>query len=345
MTETSAPMATSFKPGQVHRTKGRFPAFMGLARHTGGFYVQDLDEPMSLDAALSAAGLDFEVKVSDIPVAALVAWSEGVTEVVHPKYRLSYGQQSTDSEPFPLGVVGKTWTPVQDHDAFAFGQRLIDNYGANVVAAGKWGDPIGSRTYMAFKLPESFLIGGEDQVDVYGQVVNGHDGSLGLSATVGPIQLSCTNQLPSLFGRRGGNIVLRHTRNVNVKMDQASLLMGLGTKWYDGFQPIAEKLLATPMTDADFVTFMSALWGEADPEAPTRTRNSDQRRRGTLHRLFREGTNPVGRGTGYAALNAVTEYADWEQNYRGGDAGRYSRLADGAAEKIKVSALNLLAAG
>lgn len=338
---TAAPIIKEIKPGsEPQRINGRFSAFEGLARHTGGFYIEDRQQPMTVEAAMNAAGLNFEVAVTEDPVASPVVWAGGVTNVTHPNKFLTYGQYG-DGEPFPLGVVGKVFEPYQNRQAFSFGQRLVNDHGANVVAAGTWGDPRGSRCYIAFRMPETYYLG-EDAIEIYAHVVNGHDGGTGLNASVGPIQLACVNQIPSLFAKGRGGIKFRHTRSIHQRTDAAAAVLGLGLRWWQTFRPIGEELLATPMSDADFVSFMTALWGELDVEATERTRNYQERRRDELQRLWHHGTNPVGRGTRYGALNAVTEFADWSQRYNGGDTGRFSRLADGAAEPIKVKALDLL---
>lgn len=341
---SNSPIITGVNRGETIRTNGRFPAFAGLARRTGGFYVEDLDEPMTVDAAISAAGLDYHVSVSESPVSFPVITENGVTTVTHPKFHGVYGRNPGHDVPFALGVVGKVFHPFQNREAFAFGETLIGE-GARVSAAGRWGDPVGSKTYMAFKLPEGMTVGGEDQVDLYAHVVNGHDGGTGLTASIGPIQLSCTNQLPSIFGKFANKITLRHTSGIRSRVDEAHQVLGLARQYVEAFTPIAEELLATPMSDAEFVGFMDTLWAAPKADAGARTVGGYERKRDALQALWTNGTNPVGRGTRWGALNAVTEYADWFAPVRGAVADpsrRYERTADGAGESFKAAALREL---
>lgn len=326
------------------RVNGRFPAFVGLAKNTGGFYVEDLGQPMTVDAALSAGSLDYTVAVSEEPVSFPVLTESGVHVLTHSKSHGVYGVEAGSGFPFPLGVVGKVFHPVQNREAFAFGQSLIDDYGANVVAAGKWGDPCGSKTYMAFKLPEDTLIEGREGTDViewYVHVINGHDGGTGLSARIAPIQLFCTNQMPAF---RKADVTLRHTASIADRIDAARRVMGLSRQVVAAQAATSEQLLHTPMSDEEFVGFMDELWAAPAEGASTRTVNGFERRRDTLQGLWHRGANPVGRGTRYGALNAVTEFADWHQQVRGGDVGRFSRIAEGAGEAFKAQAAELLLA-
>jgi phage/plasmid-like protein (TIGR03299 family) len=326
---------------------GRMPAFAGLAKATGGLYVEDTNKGMTVEQAITKAGLDFTVEAVD-EVRVTVTSDDGVDQIVHPDWRMNVARH-TDGRITPVGMTKDRYTIVQNPAAFAFGQHLIGDFGANVAAAGTYGKPLGSKTYLALAL-EPFSVGGNgdgDKHQMYVTIINSHDGTTGLVALLAPIRLTCTNQVTATFGKRVSNrISLRHTASIEGRMDEARQVLGLAETWEENFRRSAEVLLDTPMTVPQFGAFVEKnLWSKPSKDASARTVTLHQNRMEGLTALFASSpTNEFGRGTRYAAYNAVTEYLDWDAPVRGGspEVARYTRTLAGGTENMKARAFHAL---
>jgi phage/plasmid-like protein (TIGR03299 family) len=323
---------------------GRMPAFAALAKATGGLYVENLSSGMTVDEAIDKAGLDFTVEA--LPdVQAAYTDDNGVGFVTHPDWRMNVARHS-DGRVTAVGMTKGRYEIVQNRSAFAFAQTLIGDFGANVAAAGSYGKPLGSRTYLALAL-EPFDVNG-DPHQSYVTLLNSHDGTTGLVAVLAPITLACTNQVTATFGRHAPmRISLRHTASIEGRMDEARQVLGLVTTWEANFKKAAEVLLDTPMTAPQFSSFVErALWSKPKKDASQRTQTIHENRLTELTSLFTSSaTNEFGRGTRYAAYNAVTEYLDWYGPVRGSDSpevARYTRTLDGRTEALKDRAFAAL---
>ena len=345
-TDQSPLNADSIVPGEQEIVRnigksgymGRMPAFAGLAKATGGLYVEDLNNGMTVEEAITKAGLDFTVEA--LPdVQAAYTDNAGVGYVTHPDYRMNVARHK-DGRITPLGLTKGRYEIVQNEAAFAFGQVMIGEGGANVAAAGQYGNPLGSRTYLALAL-DPFTIGGQDPHQLFVTVLNSHDGGTGLVALLAPIRITCTNQSTATFGRKAANrISLRHTASIEGRLDEARQVLGLADRWLERFTKAADTLLAETMTEGQFVRHMENTLGKPTDNAPARSHTIHDNRMTDLTRLFTDSpTNQFGRGTRYAAYNTVTEYLDWTAPVRGGNTPeivRYTRTLDGAKDDLKA---------
>ena len=322
---------------------GRMPAFAGLAKATGGLYVED-QQGMTIQEALVKAGLDYQVEA--LPdVKASYPDDNGVGFVTHPDWKMNVARH-TDGTVTPVGMTKGRYQIVQNAEAYAFAEIILGEGGANVAAAGQYGNPMGSRTYLALML-DPFDVAG-DKHQMYVTILNSHDGTTGLEAMLAPIRLSCTNQTTATFGRKALNrISLRHTKSIDGRIEEARSVLGLAARWEENFRKAADILLDTPMTVPHFRAFTErVLWPKPKDQEAKRSNTVHDNRLTELTALFANATtNEFGRGTRYAAYNAVTEYLDWTSPVRGGDSPeitRYRRTLDGSKDQMKALAFHRL---
>lgn len=332
----------------------RMPAFIGLAKHNGGYYVEN-QGGMTIDAALAAARIDFTARFGEskthVELPAVIDAS-GVTPA-RTVVLDDEGWRSTvgvwpDGSAKVFGKVRSAYQLCQQTEAAALGQAIIDESGANIIAAGGYGQIYGQRTYMAFKLPEEVLIGGVDRHDMYLTILNSFDGSGGLTGLIAPIRLACTNQTTATFGRLAQRFVFRHSGEFSNKLADAREAISLTFRWTEAWTEAMDKLLAAPMSNKDAQDFTEKLMPTPKHVRTERGETNWAERRSAILANFVEGDdNEFGRGTRYAAYQAVTRHADHFDAI--GDkrsVNRWSNLLDGhKVEEIKERAANLLLAG
>lgn len=238
-----------------------------------------------------------------------------------------------------LGYVGHNYTIQQNEETFEFLDTLAEVSGAQYDAAGYLGR--GQRIFTAMKLPEGIRIGGEDAIDLYLLVGNGHDGFHAFDIAVTPLRLACTNQLTAAFRGASQRFKIRHTSGMAGRIAEARSSLELTFEAVDAFTAEMEALLDDAMTPASFDKMVAK---SILPDAKTDGRQEAvEAKRAVLSSLFTTSpTNEFGRGTKYAAFNALTEYADWIAPAKS-DTARAERIMVGTTtQAFKDRALKVL---
>lgn len=352
-TEPTDTTTVDFDNGELPRDDtGRIPAFIGLAKATGGLYAENLTG-LTIAQALAAVRLDFTV--TKVPfTGAITRQIEGVPYLVDvpgpSKLAMTvatWPHPGPDSDPYGLGVVGKDYGIVQPAAAGEFAQQVLDESGATVVAVCAYGNPQGSRMLLALQLPTGLLIGGVDPHDVYLVVGNSFNAETGLWACAAPIRIDCTNQIAGTFGRRAARFTIPHRTSVDDRIDEVRETLRITGTFAQRYAEAAERLLTAEMTGGEITDFCKTLLPTPKDVKTALGAERWDLRRFQLGELIRAGEkNTVGRGTRYAALQGVTELAD---HLTKADTltSRYARLVtgSGAPEKLKQRATSLLLTG
>ena len=133
---------------------------------------------------------------------------------------------------------------------FEFGDVLKNQFvDARWVAMGQLGD--GHKVYGIMYLPNSGFMFGSDQVDNYLTIANGHDGSMGVTAMVTPIRLSCTNQLSFALKNASHSLRTKHTLRVDDRIALAKESIEQFHVYNKQMKLIGDNLFELPCTTED----------------------------------------------------------------------------------------------
>ena len=108
-----------------------------------------LEEPATAQEAISSAGLDYLAELKDIQT------TEGIAV---PQRRAIVRSDTGDV----LGVVGNSYSPVQNHQAFSFLDAVVADDGLRYHTAGALGK--GERVWMLAKLPQDIRVNNSDDI-------------------------------------------------------------------------------------------------------------------------------------------------------------------------------------
>jgi phage/plasmid-like protein (TIGR03299 family) len=288
-----------------------------------------LESPATAEEAITAAGLDYDVRVSSIstdagiPIPSRVATTRSDTNDV-------------------LGVVSRAYRPIQNAAAFDFLDKVVANGGLRYHTAGALGK--GERVWMLAKLPGELRVKNSDDVsEKFLLLSNSHDGSSALRVFFTPIRVVCANTL-SLAHRRGKGqgISILHKGNLASKIEEAQKVLGLAHQRFEEAEHKIDLMARHYPTQTQLHSFFERLAPASSDQPNSRAKNV----REELLRLFEEGRGqdiPAIRHTTWAALNAVTEYVDHYRPTRGrSEAERLSRrlnsqwFGSGAALKARA---------
>lgn len=288
-------------PANIATTNGK-PAFMYYGEEPWHRLGQKLDAPATAEEAIVAAGLDYEISLTD------VATVDGMM-VPKAKAVVRYDNQTV------LGVVSDRYVPVQNRQAFSFLDKCVADESLRFHTAGALGQ--GEKIFLLAKLPGHIRVKNtEDLVDKFLLLSNAHDGSAALRTLFTPIRVVCQNTL-SMALRRGENqgISIRHNGDLSMKIREAQRVLGLAQEFFEDAGVKIDRLASVQPTQAVLDTFFRSLYPDPLEGDNGRTKKT----REELLRLFEEGIGhdlPGIKHTMWTAYNAVTEMVDHRQ-YRG----------------------------
>ena len=180
----------------------------------------------------------------------------GTNQVVEQTWQIPKGQNNDRvivvRKDTGQGLAFRTsqYTPVQNETLFEFGDVLMKQFNnAEWVAMGQLGD--GHKVYGIMKLPDSGYLFGSDQVDNYLTIANGHDGSMGVTAMVTPIRLSCTNQLSFALKNASHSLRTKHTLRVDDRIALAKESIEQFHVYNEQMKTIGDNLFQLPCSTED----------------------------------------------------------------------------------------------
>lgn len=248
-----------------------------------------------------------------------------------------------------LGVVGRQYKVIQNAEAFQFADNLVDDGQAKYETAGSLRG--GRVIFLSMELNHLDLtLDGDDANDntikTYLLLSNAHDGSRALEADITKVRVVCANTLNFAIAGAQRRFKIRHSGSIDGKLAAARQALGIAFNYDAAFEKAATRLLSKKLVDAQVQDiFRSAVWPIDEEQASEGRLESHP---STLaFETYKNADNLAQiRGTAWGALNAVAEFVDHEQEYR----GRFDSAADvransilwGTAQAKKQAAFNAL---
>jgi phage/plasmid-like protein (TIGR03299 family) len=238
-----------------------------------------------------------------------------------------------------LGTVGKVWRPFQNEDLCDALDAIVDESGAHYHTAGSLED--GRKVFVAMKMPEGILVGGEDPVDLYLIASTAHDGTGSTRFMVSPVRPVCKNTLDAAIRGARRSWSLRHSTNMEGRLAEAREDLALTWRYAESAKKVFDGMISSPFTDDEMAGFLKELMPDPKTDAEGWVERAAGQRTAVMDIFKNKDTCEVGRGTKWAAYNAVAEYADW---YRPGNPERRAResLGIGVNQALKPAAFKML---
>lgn len=295
-----------------------------------------------IETAITTAGLDWGLTIR--PATDLTIFDEdGLTSTSIPGMRLVM----RDDNNVTLGVVGGKYATVDNRSVFSMGQHVLEQ-GGKLVSGGAL--DYGRKVFMKFALPDAEIkVAGVDLVTFGVTIRASHDGSGNVFAGVEATRLACTNGMTTKIKGVPNEFKLRHTASAETRMVEARAVLQGAVRYAKEFVAAADVMFDTKMTLGAFKNYINAIWPHpTGDEANGRAATLWATRQSELVQLFKFAeTNKIGRGTEWAAYNAVTEYLDWAAPVRAtagrtSDEARARRQFDNSNQAVKDEAFALL---
>jgi len=281
-----------------------------------GTMVQPGDNPLYGLEMLQATGLDFTV--SKVPLEGVLGSELGDTRIAIPEHVAMI----RDDTRVPLGVVGHKYQPVQNAEVFGLLDDLVRDGSMIYESAGTLR---GGRNVWAQARVNVFEPVSGDPVGLYIFLFTAHDGSSTIKGFCGSKRFVCMNmmRLMEMEAKGGGGFFsIRHTATAQDRLNQAMKIFETATRRFLAFEEFAKRLASFPMNLTTWRKFLDELIPV--PEEDGRSKSLIEGQHENLTALFESGRGQeiAGvRGTGWAALNALTEYTTHERTTRGANDG------------------------
>lgn len=284
-----------------------------------------LEEPPTAAEAIRAAGLNW--KVEKRPLFTSAKADQDLLEV--PGFS-AVARKGTNRI---LGVVGKTWQPLQNKDAFKFFDPFVKSGAAEYHVAGALKG--GRYVWVLAKLKgDPMMVAKGDEIERFLLLSNSHDGKSAINVRFTPIRVVCMNTLSMAEGDDAAPFLrIRHAGNVKQTLSKVQEVVNITNR---SFEATIEqyRFLARRQVGNILRYVLDVLQVSDDAEKPPRAF-------GNIIELFECGRgqdNPAIRGSMWSAYNAVTEWVDYE---RGRDNTRLHAAWYGEGRRIKQRALEI----
>jgi len=295
-----------------------------------------LDKPATSAEAITAAGLDWNVK--KVPLYAI----EG-SGVAHVPYRFAVVPENRwgvmpDCPVF--GVVSDGYTPLQNIEAFEFFDSIVGSDAAIYHTAGALGQ--GEKIWLLAKLPGMMEFADFEEIEKYVLLSTGHDGRTCVRILLTPVRVVCQNTLTMALEEGQELARAYHTPELFHQLDEAKNKLRVLNNAFGDMADTFKKMLKKKINDQQVRDYgRMVLPDPADARDRMIPRWIIEDREGFFH-YYREGTgNDQGqaKGTLWAAYNGVTEYLD--HGCRRGREDRMTWLYFGRAHQIKTKAFKV----
>jgi phage/plasmid-like protein (TIGR03299 family) len=300
--------------------------------------------PRSSAEAIRAAHLDWEVGLKPI-----FAGGEGTFYEV-PDRQAVVRLDKWGQEDCPLyGLVGPDYKPLQNSEAFAFFDPVVEAGAVHYETAGSLGN--GERVWVLAKLngPESeFAIKGRDVVQKYLLLSNGHDGRTAVQVRFTPVRVVCQNTLSWALSAGKDLFKVYHDSRMHRRLMTAQEHVKELLGYYDEIEARFQDFANFEMKGDRMQLYMQGVFPEPRRRGGQTERSFEQAKQkvaGFRHqasRLFEEGRGnkePGIRGTLWAAYNGVTEFVDHQGSFKSAWQ-RMNTICFGDGEVLKHRALD-----
>lgn len=241
-----------------------------------------------------------------------------------------------------LGVGLSAGYPIIQNEVALGMDAIVSQADAAVDFAG--GIKGGKQVFLSMRLPDALLVGGEDRTDLYLTALSSHDGSMALTLMVTPVRFVCTNVMKVSRLSAVSTYKVRHVGDAGLRIAEARAALDLTFRYADEWTRAMDDLLAQDMTDRAFDAMVAEVFLPLKDDAKPATITKVESARADLTTLFRSApTQEFGRGTRYAAFNALTEWAEWVRPANPDAEGSTLSVLDGAGANLRDKAYAVLA--
>ena len=197
-----------------------------------------------------------------------------------------------------MGVVGRDFQVIQNIDAFNFINSIHSDM--EFVKAGESGN---GACWIISQFPEMEVLG--DKIRPHLIFQNGHNGYVGLKATICMLRIICQNQFNAAFKEASNSIHIRHCGDVAGKMKAAHEILSQMGNYLETYKSTAETLVRKKV---DNVTLQQIISKMIADQSAVEEDSLKARRLDYFRQAYNADDNANFKGTAWGVMNAYTDY-------------------------------------
>ncbi len=278
---------------------------------------------LSLEAAIVAAGLDWEVELREI----FTQDKRGAVLGIDDYYATC---RKTDNA--ILGVVGPEYRLLQNKEAFAWFQPFLDKDIAIIDTAGSL--KRGRRVWVLARIKDATLqVKKDDTIQNFILLSNSHDGSLAVRVGFTPIRVVCMNTLTLAHESKASKLLrVKHTSGLIKNLEDIREIMDTANREFVATVKQYEELAKKDINSEDLKKYVKEVFDIKDIKKSKKIMPA-------VDKFFESGKGSKLAGKTYwGAYNAVNEYLNYERGKTRD--GRLDSLWFGESNDINRKALN-----
>ena len=249
--------------------------------------------------ALYLAGLNWQVEQKDVYT------DDGF---IIPGYKVNVRETDLAT----LGIVSDRYRVVQNEEAFAFSDELL-NEGVRYETAGALQG--GKKVWILAKMPERYEILG-DEIEPYFLLMNSHDGSSGFTVAMTPVRVVCNNTLNLALKTAPRMWVSRHTTNVLSRMVEAQETFVKVRDYMKALDDELEELAAKRLTGQAVTRMLAQFFPQEEDMSDMQKKNNRKQLMDLRSRYFDAPDLKDMGHNGYRFINAVADFTTHAQPMR-----------------------------
>ena len=295
---------------------------------------QIVDKAMTTEEAIQLANLDYQVAKTQVFMK-----TEGGIEVPIEGYFSTYRTDTDDA----LGMVKSRYEIVQNRDAFAFFDTIIDSGEAIFETAGVLGK--GERIFLIAKLPDDFVIGGE-KIEKYILLTNSHDGSSSVIAGLTHVRVVCNNTLQAALLGLENKVSISHINGAQNRIKEASKLMGIASTYSYQVKELFSQMVDYKMDEEQYRNyFTKVLTPDYISKNPIENKETSTRLKNLVDMTMEFAlTHPTqttaeANGTLWGGYNAISGIYNYVKPYKNSE-DKFNNQFFGNANKKMIKSFN-----
>ena len=277
-----------------------------------GLGIQLPESPTSEDAIV-AAGLDWSVEKKPI-------FDADGNQIPN------YFANTRDKDNSVLGVVGGRYEIVQNKDAFAFTDALVDE-GLRYATAGSLRE--GKCIWLLAEMPTTKIL--DDEIGNFICFTNTFDGSGAVQCIMTPVRIVCSNTLNLALSSAKRKWSTRHIGDIQSKLREAQITLGLINKYNEELKTELEGLADIRISDAEVEAMLDNIYPVKEADSDIRKKRVDRLKEGFFVCLQAPDIKQY-KNTKFAVAMAATDFADHSEPMRktsNFEANRWSQILQG----------------
>lgn len=265
-----------------------------------------LKQAPTVEGMLKAAKIDWTVSKRPLSACFHEDRVNGKTFPVTSHFALT-----RDSDNRVLDVVGRSYVPTQNEEAFKFFKEFVESGRAKMETAGSLQH--GRYVWGLANLNQQFLAQAGDKVRGYLLLLIPHKQGKSLLAKVTSVRVVCNNTLCAALGEGGKptfRLIHRHEFDETM-MERAKETLGLARENFGAFEAVAKKLVKMKVSDDDTIRILAPVF-QPKTDLEDLVRDYENLVGPRLEAVMECLTHAPGAqpNTGWGILNAATYWAD-----------------------------------